>query len=120
MRYQEEIPMTRQKIEEHEYLELTYGKGRGAFVILIDLKDDTIWIDLKILPTSVFLCASYDGESMRIVKCGKKRTSERRFLNSHWVINEWGGPKELVSLIKKRIDHIRSDIPTFKEKHKHE
>ncbi len=104
------------KQKNQEYIELEYKTGRGKHFIHIDLENDSIWVDLKYFPQSTFLCAMCDGTPIRWTKCGLRK-QERTFVNIDWLIEDWGGDKRLVDLIKNRKDKILSSLPDLKIKY---
>lgn len=99
------------------YLELQYGTNKLKQFIHIDLRDDSIWVDTLFLPDSAFLCALCDGTPLRRGKCGKSGRIYRTLVNIDWVINEWGGDKEIVDLVKQRKEQLMHELPELKEKY---
>lgn len=99
-------------------IELEYGKGRRKTYLSVDLETEEILVDISLFPPTCFLCACFDGIGMHRIKVGEKGKSERTFLNIKWLIEEWGGPKELVEAMKVRREKVINDIPALREKYK--
>lgn len=87
------------------------------FFIKLYFSPFEIWVDFKGLPQTAFLCALCDGVPFIQSKCGDKGKEERIFVNIEWVINEWGGDREIIEAIKKRKQMILDDLPKLKEKY---
>lgn len=94
---------------------LTFGNRKKAYVqVFPDTKE--IWVDMDMYPISMLLCALVDGIGIMTTKIKDK---DHQFVNSEWVINEWGGPKEFIEHTIKGIERIErnmSDILSRKEK----
>lgn len=92
------------------------NKARKIFVkVYFDPLE--IWIDLKGLPTTAFLCAMCDGISFIEGKVGAKGKESRTFVNIDWAINDWGGDQQIVDALKKRKQMILDDLPRLREKY---
>lgn len=104
-------------MEEVKHLELELGKGKNKLFIKIDLDPFRIWVDTRGFPQTAFLCALCDAADIAISKCGEKGKIERQFFDIEWVINEWGGDKEIVEAVKKRKYMILDKLPKLKEKY---
>jgi len=96
-------------------IELSYGKFK--YFMKVYFYPLEMWIDLRLLPDSAFLCAMCDGQQLIQSIVGEKGKTTRMFVNIEWVINEWGGNKELVDAIKRRKQMILDDLDRLKEKY---
>ena len=97
------------------WIEQIFEKGKRKYFIAINLKDDSIWMDMMLLPQTAFLCALVDGTPMFTNKCGKSGRIHRTFVNIDWVINEWGGNEETVQATKQRKEIIIQQLPALRE-----
>jgi hypothetical protein len=72
------------------------------------------------LPKDAFFCASYDAVPYLKVMVGEEKKTERTFLPMDWLISEtgWGGPKELIEVLKKRNELTIRDMPNLRKKYK--
>lgn len=84
------------------FIEIESGKKKGgkSTFLQFDLINAELWVDVSGLPDA-FLCASFDGQPARIGQCGEKGNKKITFLRIEWLINEWGGPDEIVEALKK-------------------
>jgi len=107
-----DVPIGR--YDPREFIEIQLGDRKKKIFVLVYPFEEEIWIDLKGLPNSAFLCACCDGITMMQAKVGK-RDEKRLFLPINWVINDWGGDKELVEAIKKRKTICTDSMNKYRE-----
>lgn len=104
-------------IKKNDLVELEFGEKRKKLFLKIDLNTEEIWVDINYFPFTCFLCAMCDGISYLSSKCGSKGQYDRVLLPIEWLINDWGGPKEIVQALKIRKDKTLSEIPRLREKY---
>ncbi|HUU86567.1 MAG TPA: hypothetical protein VMX17_02290 [Candidatus Glassbacteria bacterium] len=98
-------------------VEIELGDEERKFFVLLDLDTEDIYIDFEGLPITACLCASFDSTPVISAKVGENGDLERTFVNVEWVINDWGGDKEIVEAIKIRKKMILDDLDKFKEEY---
>lgn len=98
---------------EATYTLFSVGKGKKRTYALKYDDSEEVWIDMKYLPQSTFLCACCDNIAMSIVNLKKEK---RYFLPSSWLINDWGGDSEYVEVIKS----IREKFKNYKPEDNHD
>lgn len=99
-------------------IEMSQGNIKAFIKLFFDPLE--IWIDFNGLPKEAFLCAGHDNETILKSYCGANGDLERFFVRSDWVINEWGGDKEIVNAIKSKVNGLKEKAPMIYEKHKFE
>ena len=103
--------------QQHIEIELRHHSEKSVFLIITP--DSEIWVDTKGLPNSAFLCACYDVVSLIKGKVGEEgKEEERAFLPMDWLINDWGGPQDLIAILKKRKEETLEDLPRLREKYR--
>lgn len=100
--------------DQREYIEREISGKGGKIFLIIYPHEDEIFVDIKALPDSAILCAMCDAISFVIAKVGSKKKKERSFVSIDWVINDWGGYKELVESFRKCKQLIMDDMPRMK------
>ena len=93
---------------------MSMRNGKGKFFLIIYPYDGEIFIDTKALPQSALLCAMCDNTRFLLAKVGGKRKQERSFVSIDWIINDWGGPEELVSLVKRKKQDLMDEMEQLK------
>lgn len=105
------------QVEKGNGCEIELGNKKRKFFLKVFFDPLEIWVDLSGLPNDATLCALCDGISFIEGKVGSKGQYTRRFVNIEWIINQWGGDKEIVEAVKKRKQKIIEDIPNLMEKY---
>lgn len=100
----------------HIDYEMEFGNKNRKFFVKVTFEPFKMYVDLKGLPPTALLCAICDGVPFLISKCGPSGKTVRNFVDSDWIINDWGGDKELVAAVKKRKEMILAELPIIKEK----
>lgn len=67
---------------------------------MYDPKEKGIWIDITYFPTTCLLCALFDGTPYMKAAVGDSQDDERVFLPMDWLLEEWGGEKEIIAALK--------------------
>ena len=98
-----------------DYRLLEFGDKKGKVYLGVNVETQQIIVDTKFLPETAFLCACFDCQEMYSMDVGKDNEDKRTFIDIDWVINEWGGPKDLIEAIKRRKASIIKSIPQMKE-----
>ena len=97
--------------------EIEIGNKKRRIFLKVYFDPLEIWIDLKGLPATAFLCALCDGIPLIQSKVGAKGKQERTFANIEWAINDWGGDQQIIDALKKRKQMILDDLPRLQEKY---
>jgi len=97
--------------------EIELGTENRPFFVLLSYNPFEMYVDLSVLPQAATLCLLADGCGVLNAMCGEDKNIQRRFVNSNWVINEWGGDKELVNAIKKSKQRLLDDLPDLMKKY---
>jgi len=103
-------------IEKNGY-ELELGRSNRKFFLKVYIDPLEIWVDFKAVPDTAYLCALHDAIPIMQATVGKSRKIKRSFVNIEWLINEWGGDKDIIEAIKRRKQRIIDDLPRLKEKY---
>lgn len=97
------------------WIEIELGNAKRKCYLQYDIVNDDLYIELGNWQ-SVFLCACCDGVEIMQVKCGLRR-KKRIFYPSKWLINEWGGDKEIVDALKKCLSLRKEQLPELRKKY---
>lgn len=92
---------------------ITFGKGRGQHFVMVYPDNDEIWVDLKVLPQTCFLCACADGISMKQLQCTKN--IKRTFAPIEWLINGWGASDEWVNALKVVKENMKAQCEEIRQ-----
>lgn len=104
------------KKDGREFIERQFNKGNKLLFIIIYPHEGEIYLDTKCLPNSAMLCAMCDGISFLQCKVGEKTHLERTFVSLDWAVNDWGGPSDIVDILKKVQENQIRDMEDLKTK----
>jgi len=101
--------------QSNRSVEVEFIKGKKSFFILA-FEDGAIWLDIKIFPEKLFLCAALDGIEIIQAKCGKYGRKKRIFLPIDWIINNWGGASDkVIKILKEKKQTALEKLEIYKE-----
>lgn len=79
-----------------------YGKGKKSLLVSLDLETGSVWLECK--KPSAFMCATYDGVTIRATRWQKER-KHRLLYPIDWVAKEM-----YPSVEKEYFDKVKADI----------
>jgi hypothetical protein len=100
--------------DSRPYVEIELGNKKRKIFLYLYPYESEIWVDIKALPPSAFLCACCDGTPLMQFKKVRKKEMVT-CISIDWIINEWGGHKEIVEAIIKRKSMILADLDKYKK-----
>ena len=102
-----------QSNDQRENYLLSYGNGRGKTFVVLYPDNAEVWVDLKCLPQTCFLCACCDGVNIMQVKCSKN--IQRHFLPMEWLLNKWGASKEFTDPLQKLQEKMNKEAKKIRD-----
>jgi len=108
--------VTKERDYKEDCCEIELENEGKSFFLKVFFNPTEIFVDTQALTKTAFLCAACDGIASLQSPCGENNDIVRYFLPIDWVIDEWGGNKEIVEAVKKRKQMILDDIENLKRK----
>lgn len=98
--------------------------GKKKLYYIVNVEPFALWIKSGIIGHAGFMCAMFDGTTLKQVQVGKRKTDVRIFVNIDWAINDWGCKEDWITelklfkekMIKNLPDLIASECGEFNEK----
>lgn len=112
--------MDKSKENMDNFIRIMSGEGKNKFYVLLFVPEKKIYLDINATPygDAMFLCAGHDGTEVFIQESNDKDKKKITFLPLEWIINDWGGSKDVIESCKKLREHIERDWDKLIEEHK--
>lgn len=94
---------------------------RNKIHFQVDTEARKVYVEINSLPFDMLLCCMLDGVDMFQSEVGlTKKKKKKCFIPVDWIIDEWGGDKEIVEAFKIRRQMELDKIPYYQEKYKNQ
>jgi hypothetical protein len=94
----------------------TNQSKKKAF-LMFDIVNEKLYCDVTIFPATMMLCAMCDGIPFLQSEVGARKGNKRFFVNIDWIIEEWGGPKDIVEATIQRKAIEFEQLTHYREKY---